>query len=78
MRVSFRRAPREGTTGLRNPGERNHATAGSDNFLDDVFFPDLGNLFINDMVENMNAAGSAPAAPFGLLFASYYWSLSFD
>ena len=69
----FRRAPLGGTAGLRNPasrdpvrkrgdqvfGERTHATAGSD------FFPDVGNLSINDMGDNgANVNGSALAAPY--------------
>ena len=73
----FRRAPLGGTAGLRNPasrdpvwergdqvfGERTHATAGSDDFPNDDFFPNVGNLFISDMGDNgANANGSAPAA----------------
>ena len=30
-------------------GERTLATTSSDDFTDDDFFPDLGNLFLNDM-----------------------------
>ena len=45
-------------------GERTRTTAGSDNFTDDDFFPDLGNLFLNDMGDNLNANGAAPIAPY--------------
>ena len=76
LHPSFRRAPREGTAGLRNPasrdpvrergdqvfGERTRATAGSDDF-----FPDLGNLILDDMGDNVNAGGAAPAAPYVIL-----------
>ena len=77
----FRRAPVEGTIGLRNPasrdpvqergdqvfGERTRATAGSDDFANDDFFPDLGNLVLDDMGDNVNAGGAAPAAPYVIL-----------
>ena len=70
----FRRAPLGGTAGLRNPAsrdpvrersdqvfrERIRATAGSDYFPDDDFFPDVGNLSINDMGAN----DSTSAAPY--------------
>ena len=73
----FRRAPLGGTAGLRNPasrdpvrergdqvfGERTRTTAGSDYFPDDDFFPDVGNLSINDMGDN-GASGSTPTAPY--------------
>ena len=76
LHPSFRRAPGEGTTGLRNPasrdpvrergdqvfGERTRATAGSDDF-----FPDLDNLILDDMGDNVNAGGAAPAAPYVIL-----------
>src|SRR3989337_332245 len=78
LHPSFRRAPREGTAGLQTPAsgepvqergdqvfwERTRVTAGSDDFANDNFFPDLGNLFINDMADNTNAGGSVPAAPY--------------
>ena len=81
LHPSFRRAPREGTAGLRNPasrdpvrergdqvfGERTRATAGSDDFANDDFFPDLGNLILDDMGDNVNAGGAAPAAPYVIL-----------
>ena len=81
LHPSFRRAPGEGTTGLRNPasrdpvrergdqvfGERTRATASSDDFADDDFFPDLGNLILDDMGNNVNAGGAAPAAPYVIL-----------
>src|ERR1044072_8302686 len=75
----FRRAPLEGTAGLRNLasrdsvrergdqvfGERTRATADSDDdyFSNDDFFPDVGNLSINDMGDN-SASGSIPFAPY--------------
>src|ERR1041385_8074871 len=75
----FRRAPQEGTAGLRNSasrdpvrergdqvfGERTRATADSDDdyFSDDNFFPDVGSLSINDMGDT-NTSGSTPAAPY--------------
>ena len=73
----FRRAPLGGITCLQNPascdhvwergnqvfGERTRATAGGDYFPNDVFFPDVGNLSINDMGDN-GASGSTPAAPY--------------
>ena len=76
LHPSFRRAPVEGTAGLRNPasrdpvrergdqvfGERTRATAGNDDF-----FPDLGNLILDDMGDNVNAGGAAPAAPYVIL-----------
>ena len=76
LHPSFRRAPREGTAGLRNPasrdpvrergdqvfGERTRATAGSDDFAND-----LGNLILDDMGDNVNAGGAAPAAPYVIL-----------
>ena len=65
-----------GTAGLRNPascdpvrergdqafGERTRATAGCDYFPNDDFFPDIGNLFIDDMGDTGDGSGSAPAA----------------
>ena len=78
---SFWRPPGEGTAGLRNPasrdpvrergdqvfGERTRATAGSEDFTNDDFFPDLGNLVLDDMGENVNAGGAGPAAPYVIL-----------
>ena len=77
----FRRAPGEGTAGLRNTasrdpvrergdqvfGERTRATAGNDDFANDDFFPDLGNLILDDMGDNVNVGGAAPAAPYVIL-----------
>uniref|UniRef100_M8C311 Uncharacterized protein n=1 Tax=Aegilops tauschii TaxID=37682 RepID=M8C311_AEGTA len=42
----------------------------SDDFANDNFFPDLGNLFLNGMGDNINVGGPAPAAP--------YWRESHD
>ena len=81
LHPSFRRAPGEGTAGLWNPashdrvwergdqvfGERTRATAGSDDFVNDDFFPDLGNLILDDMDDNVNAGGVAPTAPYVIL-----------
>ena len=47
--------------------ERTLATAGSHDFTDDDFFPDLSNLFLNDMGDNLNANGAAPVAPYVFL-----------
>ena len=44
--------------------ERTLATAGSHDFTDDDFFPNLGNLFLNDMGDNLIANGAAPIAPY--------------
>mgnify|MGYP005850789431 CR=1 FL=1 len=73
LHPSFPHAPGEGTAGLRNPasrdpvrergdqvfGERTRTTAGSDDFANDDFFPDLGNLILDDMGDNVNAGGAA-------------------
>src|SRR5436190_13014048 len=84
----FRRAPRDGTVGLRNPascdpvrekgdqvfGERSQATTGfsddttaaGDFFPNNDFFPDINNLFIDDMAapdNTGNASGSSSSAP---------------
>ena len=48
-------------------GERTRSTAGSDDFTDDDFFPDLGNLFLIDMGDNLNANGAAPVASYVFL-----------
>ena len=48
-------------------GERTRVTAGSDDFTNDDFFPDLGNLFLNDMGDNLNTNGAAPVAPYVFL-----------
>ena len=48
-------------------GERTLATASNDDFTDDDFFPDLGNLFLNDMGDNLNANSVAPVAPYVFL-----------
>ena len=49
-------------------GERTLATASSDDF-----FPDLGNLFLNDMGDNLNANGAAPVAPY--VFLSFLFEI---
>ena len=54
-------------------GERTLTTAGSDDFTDDNFFPDLGNLFLNDMGDNLNANGAAPVAPY--VFLSFLFEI---
>ena len=92
LHPSFRRAPGEGTAGLRNPasrdpvrergdqvfGERTRATAGSDDFANDDFFPDLGNLFINDMAENADNAGGAAAAAAPYVFLSFLFEIMIE
>ena len=54
-------------------GERTLATAGSHDFTDDDFFPDLGNLFLNDMGDNLSANGAAPVAPY--VFLSFLFEI---
>ena len=74
----FVRASWEGIVDLRNPassdlvrerddhvfGEHTRATTGSDYFPNDDDFPDIGNLFINDLADGAN--GSAPAAQYAI------------
>ena len=78
----FRRAPVEGKVGLRNPvscdpvrergdqvfGERTRATTGTEFFPNDDFFPDIANLFIDDMGDNGNTNGAAAALYDFLIF----------
>ena len=52
---------------LLKSGECTLATAGSHDFTDDDFFPDLGNLFLNDMGDNLNANSAAPVARYAFL-----------
>ena len=54
-------------------GERTLATAGSHDFTDDDFFPDLGNLFLDNMGDNLNANGAAPVAPY--VFLSFLFEI---
>ena len=54
-------------------GECTLVTAGSHDFTDDDFFPDLGNLFLNDMGDNLNANGAAPVAPY--VFLSFLFEI---
>ena len=54
-------------------GERTLAIAGSEDFTNDDFFPDLGNLFLNDMGDNLNANGAAPVAPY--VFLSFLFEI---
>ena len=53
-------------------GEHTLATACSHDFTDDDFFPNLGNLFLNDM-GNLNANGAAPVAPY--VFLSFLFEI---
>lgn len=48
-------------------GEHTLVTIGSDGFTDNDFFPDLGNLFLNDMGDNLNANVAAPITPYVFL-----------
>ena len=88
----FRRAPVEGTVGLRNPascdpvrergdqvfGERNRATADGDYFPNDDFVPNLGHLFLDDMGDNRDtAAATAAAAPYVFLIFLFEILLEF-
>ena len=54
-------------------GERTLAAAGSHDFTDNDFFPNLGNLFLNDMGDNLNANGAAPVAPY--VFLSFLFEI---
>ena len=54
-------------------GESPLATAGSHDFTDDDFFPDLGNLFLNNMGDNLNANGATPVAPY--VFLSFLFKI---
>ena len=85
----FRRAPVEGTVGLRNPascdpvrergdqvfGERTRATTGIEFFPNNDFFPDIGSLFIDDMGDVNGAA--AAAAPYVFLIFLFDMLLEF-
>ena len=53
--------------------ERTLAIAGSHDFTDDDFFPNLGNLFLNDMGDNLNANGAALVAPY--VFLSFMFEI---
>ena len=53
---------------LLKSGERTLTTAGSEEF-----FPTLGNLFLNDMGDNLNANGAAPVAPY--VFLSFLFEI---
>ena len=57
-------------------GDRTLATAGSHDFTDDDFFPDLGNLFLNDMGDNLNTNGAAPVAPY--VFLSFLFEIAVE
>ena len=54
-------------------GERTLATAGSDDFTNDDFFPDLGNLFLNDTGDNLNTNGAALVEPY--VFLSFLFEI---
>ena len=54
-------------------GEHTLTTVGSHNFTNDDFFPDLGNLFLNDMGDNLNANGATPVAPY--VFLSFLFEI---
>jgi len=58
---------------LLKSGERTLVTAGSHDFTDYDFFPNLGNLFLNDMGDNLNANGAAPVAPY--VFLSFLFEI---
>ena len=53
--------------------EQTRATPASDDFTDDDFFPDLSNLFLNDMGDNLNANGAGPVAPY--VFLSFLFEI---
>ena len=93
LHPSFRRTPQEGTAGLRNPascdpvrergdqvfGESNRSTAGDDYFPNDDFFPDIGNLFIDDNMTDTgnNTAATTAAATYASLSHLYEILLQF-
>ena len=54
-------------------GERTLATAGSHDFTDDDFFPNLGNLFLNDMGDNLNTNGATRVASY--VFLSFLFEI---
>ena len=54
-------------------GEHTLVTAGSHDFTDDDFFPDLGNLFLNDMGDKLNDNGAAPVVPY--VFLSFLFEI---
>ena len=54
-------------------GECTLATASSHDFTDDDFFPDLRNVFLNDMSDNLNTNGVAPVAPY--VFMSFLFEI---
>ena len=54
-------------------GERTRATTGSDYFSNDDFFPDIGNLFIDNMGDNGDGSGSTPAAMY--VFLSFLFQI---
>ena len=58
---------------LLKSGERTLLTAGSHDFTDDDFFPNLDNLFLNDMGDNLNANGAAPVALY--VFLSFLFEI---
>ena len=53
-------------------GERTLAN----DFTDDDFFPNLSNLFRNDMGDNLNANGAAPVAPY--VFLSFLFEITVE
>lgn len=82
-----RRAPRDGTVGLRNPvsrvpvrergdkvfGERHHATTGFFSITDsDDFFPDVDvDVLFGNMSSSANANGSSSTGPYVTLFCLF-------
>ena len=58
---------------LLKSGERTLVTAGIHDFTDDDFFPNLSNLFLNDMGDNLNANSAAPVAPY--VFLSFLFEI---
>ena len=54
-------------------GECTLGTAGNHDFTDDDFLHDLGNLFLNNMGDNLNANGTAPVAPY--VFLSFLFEI---
>ena len=65
--------PRSIRRALLEFGERTRVTVGSHDFTCDEFFPNLGNLFLNDMGDNLNANGAAPIASY--VFLSFLFEI---
>ena len=61
------------STGATSPTATPSSAPFSHDFTDDDFFPDLGNLFLDDMGDNLNTNGAAPVAPY--VFLSFLFEI---